>query len=59
MRTKEEIQKQDNSDVEAKKMTRKQALKKGGLIALSAATMMVLVSTPKTASASPAPPPAW
>lgn len=40
-----------------KKMTRKEAIKKSGYIALTAATMMILVSTPKHAAASPAPAP--
>ena len=39
---------------------RKKALKKAGYIALSAATMMLLVSKPdKAVASSPAPPPGW
>ena len=39
---------------------RKQAIKKAGFIALSAATMMILLSKPEKAQAvSPAPPPVW
>ena len=48
------------SELEEKKITRKEALKKTGYIALSAATMMILLSNPnKAQAASPAPPPAW
>ena len=44
----------------AKKITRKEAIKKVGYIALSAATMMVLLSNPLKASASsPAPVGPW
>ena len=39
---------------------RKQAIKKAGYIALSAATMMILLSKPENAQAvSPAPMPMW
>jgi hypothetical protein len=38
---------------------RKQAIKKTGYIALTAATTMLLLSVPKQASASPAAPGAW
>jgi hypothetical protein len=41
---------------------RKQAIKKAGYIALSAATMMMLLSKPENAqagSSAPAPPPVW
>lgn len=42
-----------------KKITRKEAIKKTGYVALSAATMMMLLSSPsKAAPTSPAPPPA-
>ncbi len=42
------------------KMTRKEALQKGGkYAAFTAATMMMLLSTPKKAAASPAPPTQW
>jgi len=48
------------SELEEKKITRKEALKKTGYIAPSAATMMILLSNPnKAQAASPAPPPAW
>jgi hypothetical protein len=41
-------------------MTRKEALQKGGkYAALTAATMLFLVSTKKAAAASPAPPTDW
>jgi len=44
----------------AKKITRKEAIRKAGYIALSAATMMVLLSNPLKASASsPAPVGPW
>lgn len=51
-----DIGKVEISNVDEKKITRKQALKKTGLIALSAATMMMLISTPKAAHASPGSP---
>ncbi len=42
------------------KITRKEALQKAGkYAAFTAATMMVLLSTPNKASASPAPPTEW
>ena len=48
------------TDLEEKKITRKEAIKKTGYIAISAATMMILLSNPnKAQAASPAPPPAW
>jgi hypothetical protein len=40
-------------EIDEKKISRKEAIKKTGYIALSAATMMILLGTPKTASASP------
>lgn len=40
-------------------MDRKQAIKKAGYVALSAATMMLLLSIPKQAAASPASPGDW
>ncbi len=41
-------------------ISRKEALKKTGYIALSAATMMMLISKPdKAVAQSMAPPPAW
>lgn len=36
-----------------KPITRKEAIKKAGLVAASVATTMILLGTPKTASASP------
>jgi len=48
------------TDLEEKKITRKEAIKKTGYIAISAATMMILLSNPnKAQAASPAPPPTW
>ena len=41
----EEIAKKSIDDLGQKKITRKQAIKKTGLIAVSAATMMMLLST--------------
>ena len=56
----EEIAKRTIDDLEQKKITRLQAIKKTGLIAMSAATMMILLSNPaKAQSASPAPPTVW
>jgi len=40
-------------------MDRKQAIRKAGYVALSAATMMLLLSIPKQAAASPASPGDW
>jgi len=55
-----EIASEKITDLDEKKITRKQAIKKAGLFAVSAATMMVLLSNPsKAQAASPAPPPAW
>ena len=55
-----EIAREKISELEEKKITRKEALKKTGYIALSAATMMILLSNPnKAQAASPAPPPSW
>ena len=56
----EEIAKKTIVDLEEKKISRKQAIKKTGYIALSAATMMILLSNPnKAQAASPAPPTTW
>ena len=45
------------ADLRDKKMTRKEAIRKSGYIAISAATMMILISNPNKAQAgSPAPP---
>jgi len=55
-----EIAREKISELEEKKITRKEAIKKTGYIAISAATMMILLSNPnKAQAASPAPPPAW
>ena len=55
----EELAEKEAVDMIEKKITRKQAIKKAGYIAVSAATMMVLLSSPSQAQASePAPPPA-
>jgi len=43
-----------------RKMNRKEAIRKTGYMALSAATMMLLLSNPSSAAtASPASPPVW
>ena len=56
----EEIAKKTIVDLEEKKISRKQAIKKTGYIALSAATMMILLSNPnKAQAASPAAPTVW
>ena len=46
------------ADLKDKKMTRKEAIRKSGYLAVSAATMMILISNPNNAQAagSPAPP---
>ena len=44
---------------EQKKITRKEAIKKSGYFALTAATTMILLSSPKKAAASPAGPTPW
>ncbi len=56
-----EIANQKTADLQNQKMTRKQAIKKSGLIAVSAATTMILLGSPNKAQAqtSPAPPPPW
>ena len=60
---KNNIQKVAKKELEAiteKKITRKEAIRKSGYIALSAATMMLLLSNPEKAqAASPAPPTVW
>ena len=43
-------------DIGGEKITRKQALKKAGMIALTSATMMMLFNNKAQADASPAPP---
>jgi hypothetical protein len=60
MKNKNEISlKSENHQLTDKKMTRKEAIKKSGIFALTAATMMILISTPKKAAASPAALPTW
>jgi len=51
-------EKKENRKIEKSEptMDRKQAIKKAGYVALSAATMMLLLSIPKQAAASPADP---
>ena len=53
----EEPVKKEQEALPKKKISRKEAIKKTGFIALSAATMLVLLNTPSHAQASPAPPP--
>jgi hypothetical protein len=55
----EEIGNKTFEEPDLKKITRKEALKKSGYIVISAATMMILLSTPKKAAASPAGPTPW
>jgi len=58
----EEIANEKIANRNAKKMTRKEAIKKSGYMVVSAATMMILLSNPNKAQAqvtSPSPPPAW
>jgi hydroxyacyl-ACP dehydratase HTD2-like protein with hotdog domain len=55
----EELAEKEAVDMTEKMITRKEAIKKAGYIAVSAATMMILLSSPSQAQASrPAPPPA-
>ncbi len=50
----------DEKATNERTMNRKEAIKKTGYIALSAATMMLLLSNPEKAhAASPASPPVW
>lgn len=54
----------DNTPQENKKdkkvMTRKQAIKKAGIMSLTTATMLILMESPaKAAASAPTPPPAW
>ena len=59
--TKDEISKGTISTPGDKKMSRKDAIRKSGFIALSAATTLILISSPTKASAqtSPVNPPPW
>lgn len=63
MKLREEKIQQENVTLKGKEETlisRKEALKKTGYIALSAATMMLLLNKPdKAVAQSPATPPAW
>jgi len=52
-----EIAKRELAVIEKKPISRKEAIKKTGLIAASAATMMLLLGSPKAQACSPAPPP--
>jgi len=55
-----EITNEKVADLAGKKITRKDAIKKTGYIAVSAATMMILLGSPKKAQASsPAPVDPW
>ena len=53
----EEIAKNKMAEVEGKKISRKEAIKKTGYIAVSAATMMLLLSSPNKAQAASSVPP--
>lgn len=59
----EEIAKEKMEEPIGQLISRKEAIKKVGYIAVSAATMMILLSNPSKAQAaeetSPAPPPPW
>ena len=55
----EEIAKKTVDESNLKRITRKEAIKKSGFYALTAATTMILLSTPKKAAASPTNPPVW
>lgn len=53
-----EIDKKQVPETEGKMISRKEAIKKAGYIAVSAATMMILLNSPSYAQTSqPAPPP--
>jgi hypothetical protein len=57
----ENLAEKEAANMIEEKISRKQAIKKAGYIAVSAATMMMLLSSPSQAQASasrPAPPPA-
>jgi hypothetical protein len=59
MKNKTEETPEDSLDrLKNKKMTRKEALKKSGYIALSASTMLMLLSNPQKAQAMSTAPPA-
>lgn len=50
-----EVTKKEPAVIEKKLITRKQAIKRTGLIAVSAATMMILLQSPKAQACSNAP----
>jgi hypothetical protein len=52
-----DIAKDEPESAHAKKISRKEALRKAGFVALSAATMMMLVGSPQTAHAASTTPP--
>jgi hypothetical protein len=55
-----EIAKKTVDDLELKKISRKEAIRKAGYIAISAASMMILLGSPnKAQAASPTPPGNW
>ncbi len=56
-----EISKDIVADPKDKKITRKDAIRKSGFIALSAATTLILLGSPNKAAAvsAPPPPPPW
>jgi hypothetical protein len=59
---KKELQKENkltSKDISDKMITRKEAIRKTGYIALSAATMMLLLNSQAKASSSPAPIDPW
>ena len=47
----EEIEQEENNEALGKTITRKEAIKKGGYLALSVATTMILLSNPSKAHA--------
>jgi hypothetical protein len=52
--------KKNNEEKPKQPIDRKEAIRKTGYIALSAATMMILLSKPdKAVASSPSPPPTW
>lgn len=57
----DKISKDNISTSDDKKISRKDAIRKSGFIALSAATTLILLGSPNTAAAqtSPANPPPW
>ena len=56
----EEISKENLPGLKDKKISRKEALRKSGFIALSAATTLILLGSPnKAAATSPVDPPPW